>query len=75
VGKAYASRLVAAEYRATGLGVYTMSTGMANLGASVAAGLLWQRFGFRATFLYGAVMALVAVGLFVTLVKRGAATR
>lgn len=73
VGKAYASQLITAEYRATGLGVYTMSTGLANLGASVAAGALWQRFGFQAAFLYGAVMALVAVGLFVTLVKRGAA--
>jgi len=69
VGKAYASKLVQEEYRATGMGVYHMSTGMANLCASVAAGLLWQRFGFRATFLYGGIMAVLAVALFVTLVR------
>ena len=72
VGKAYASQLIAAEQRATGLGVLNMTAGMGNLGASVAAGLLWQRLGFHAPFIYGAVMALAAVGLFVTLTRRGA---
>ncbi len=70
VGKAYASQLVQEEFRATGLGVYSMANGLANLLASVAAGLLWQRFGFQATFLYGGGMALLAVMLFVLLVKR-----
>ena len=75
VGKAYASRLIAAEQRATGLGILTMTTGMANLAASVTAGLLWQRFGFNAPFIYGAVMALAAVALFATLAGRGAPAR
>ena len=73
VGKAYASRLIAAEQRATGLGILTMTTGMANLLASVTAGLLWQCWGFAAPFLYGAAMALAAVGLFATLGRRGTA--
>jgi MFS family permease len=72
VGKAYASQLVQEEFRATGLGVYQMLGGMANLVASVAAGLLWQRFGFRGTFLFGAIMAVTAIALFVLLVKRPA---
>jgi MFS family permease len=75
VGKAYASQLVQEEFRATGLGVYSMANGLANLLASVAAGLLWQRFGFQATFLYGGGMALLAVMLFVMLVKRPVAAR
>jgi F0F1-type ATP synthase assembly protein I len=37
--------------------------------------LLWQRFGFQATFLYGGGMALLAVMLFVMLVKRPVAAR
>jgi MFS family permease len=69
VGKAYASRLVRDEFRATGLGVYHMSNGLANFAASAAAGLLWQRFGHQAAFLYGAVMAFLAVVLFLVLVK------
>jgi MFS family permease len=75
VGKAYASQLIAAELRATGLGVLNMTAGMANLAASVTAGLLWQRFGFSAPFIYGAVMAVAAVGLFVTLARSGATAR
>jgi len=70
VGKAYASKLVSEENRATGLGMYHMITGLAGFGASVAAGLLWQSFGFQATFLYGAVTAVSASLLFVFLIRR-----
>jgi MFS family permease len=70
VGKAYASALVPEEHRATGLGMFHMSGGLANFGASVAAGFLWQRFGFAAAFLYGSVMAVVSAALFLGLVKR-----
>lgn len=69
VGKAYASQLVQPELRATGLGVYQMLGGLANVVASIAGGLLWQRLGFQATFIYGSLMAVVAVGLFVLLVR------
>jgi MFS family permease len=70
VGKAYASKLVSPELRATGMGVYHMSTGIATFAASAAAGLLWQAFGFRAAFVYGAAMALAALLLFVVLTRR-----
>lgn len=69
VGKAYASTLVQEEFRATGLGVYHMSNGLATFAASTVAGLLWQSFGFQAAFIYGACAALLAVVLFVLLVK------
>jgi MFS family permease len=69
VGKAYASKLVQEDLRATGMGVYHMSNGLATFAASTAAGLLWQGFGFKATFIYGAAMSILAVILFVLLVK------
>ncbi len=69
VGKAYASKLVQEELRATGMGVYHMSTGLASFAASTIAGLLWQILGFRATFIYGAAAALLAVTMFLFLVK------
>jgi len=69
VGKAYASKLVQPELRATGMGVYHMSAGIAAFAASTVAGLLWQAFGPRATFLFGSGAALLAAGLFVILVK------
>lgn len=69
VGKAYASKLVQEELRATGMGVYHMSTGLASFAASTIAGLLWQVLGFKATFIYGAAAAMLAVIMFVFLVK------
>jgi MFS family permease len=71
VGKAYASKLVQEELRATGMGVYHMSNGLATFAASTIAGLLWQALGFRATFIYGATAAMLAVAMFVYLVKVG----
>ena len=52
--------LVSPELRATALGVYAMMTGLAALPASVIAGLLWDKVGPAAPFLYGAVMAFLA---------------
>ncbi len=69
VGKAYASKLVQEELRATGMGIYHMSNGLATFAASAAAGLLWQSFGYKAPFLYGAGAALLAVIMFVFLIK------
>jgi MFS family permease len=71
VGKAYASKLVQEELRATGMGVFHMSNGLATFAASTIAGLLWQTLGFKATFIYGATAALLAVAMFVFLVKVG----
>jgi MFS family permease len=69
VGKAYASKLAPAEQRATGMGIYHMSNGLATFAASTVAGLLWQAFGFKAAFIYGSMASLLAVGTFVFLIK------
>ncbi|HEV2504771.1 MAG TPA: MFS transporter [Mesorhizobium sp.] len=53
-----------AELRGTAFGVFNLITGIALLVASVVAGLLWDQIGPQATFLAGAVFALVTlVGL------------
>jgi MFS family permease len=60
VSRALVVDLVPAELRGTALGAYSMATGLAALPASVIAGLLWQKAGPAAPFLYGAAMAALA---------------
>lgn len=53
-----------AELRGTAFGMFNLITGIALLVASVLAGFLWDQFGPEATFLAGAVFAVVTlVGL------------
>ncbi|MBN1287406.1 MAG: MFS transporter [Anaerolineae bacterium] len=67
--KALVADLVDAEKRGTAYGVYNAAVGVMALPASVVAGVLWQgAFGWEglgpgAPFLFGALMALVAVGI------------
>jgi MFS family permease len=63
VGKALISDLVPQERRATAFGVYSALVGVMALLASVIAGLLWDRVGPAAPFLYGSVAALLAAAL------------
>ncbi|MBI4832596.1 MAG: MFS transporter [Candidatus Lindowbacteria bacterium] len=46
--------------RATALGVYHTSVGVAALPASLAAGVLWDRYGAAAPFFLGGALALAA---------------
>lgn len=65
--RALVADLVPEEKRGTAYGVYNAAVGMLTLPASVIAGLLWSGvggwtgFGPRAPFLFGAVLALLAV--------------
>jgi MFS family permease len=71
VGKALVADVVQPERRGTAYGVYNAAVGLTAFPASLIAGLLWQGvgpwpgFGPGAPFLFGAVMALLAVGLLV----------
>ncbi|HSV28084.1 MAG TPA: MFS transporter, partial [Candidatus Omnitrophota bacterium] len=54
-----------ADLRGTAFGIFNLAVGVALLLASAIAGILWSRFGAPATFLAGAVFALIALlGLF-----------
>jgi MFS family permease len=57
VGKAFATDFVPEHLRASGIGWYNTTVGLAGLVASVVAGLLWDDIGHWAVFLYGAVFA------------------
>jgi MFS family permease len=64
VGKAFASDFVPDHLRASGIGWYSASVGLLQLVASVVAGLLWDRVGHEAVFVYGAVFAVIgSIGL------------
>ena len=60
-GKTLAIDLAPAELRASGVGWYGAAVGLSGLIASVVAGLLWDRIGHAAVFLYGAVFAVVGI--------------
>lgn len=69
VQKAFASDLVCASARGTGLGAYHMLTGLALLPASVVAGYLWDRISPSAPFYFGAITALIAAVLLAVLFR------
>ncbi len=71
VGKALIADHAPKERRGTALGIFYMLSGLASLAASVAAGLLWDRFGPRATFGFGAGFAALALVLIPVLRSRG----
>jgi MFS family permease len=56
--------------RGTAFGLFNLVLGAALFVASLLAGFLWQRFGSRATFLYGAAAASVALAGTLVLVRR-----
>src|SRR5579859_757699 len=66
VGKAMVTDLIPANLRPTGIGIYSAVIGLTGLLASVVGGVLWDKVNPSATFLYGAVFAILGlVALFV----------
>lgn len=62
--RAFVSDLSSKDLRATALGTFHTSIGLATLPASVIAGFLWQYISPIATFMYGGVMSLISVIIF-----------
>ena len=65
--RALVAQLSESRTRATALGVYHTSVGLAALPASVVAGILWDRYGAPAPFLLAGLIALVASVAMLTL--------
>lgn len=61
--RAFVSDLASGDLRATALGTFHTTTGLAALPASVIAGFLWQ-IDPSFTFLYGALVSIISVILF-----------
>ncbi len=74
--RALVADLVPEEKRGTAFGVYHAAVGIMALPASLIAGVLWsglggwEGFGPRAPFLFGAALALLAVGILYAGVRR-----
>lgn len=64
VQRAYLATLAPEDRKATAFGIYHTSVGLALLPASIIGGILWDRIGPSATFIYGAVAGLSAMILF-----------
>jgi len=64
VGKAYAVDFVQPEMRASAVGWYGTATGLSNLIASIVAGVLWDKVGHAAVFIYGATFAIIGITSF-----------
>ncbi|MGN6179261.1 MAG: MFS transporter [Mucilaginibacter sp.] len=61
VGKAYAVDFVKPEMRASAIGWYGTSIGLSNLVASIVAGILWDKVGHTAVFIYGAIFGIIGI--------------
>jgi predicted MFS family arabinose efflux permease len=70
IQRAFVATLIPKEYKATAYGAYHTLIGVAAFPASFIGGLLWDRFGSPALFIYGAGMAALASGLFVGFLGR-----
>jgi MFS family permease len=73
VGKTMASDFVPQALRASGIGWYSTTVGLAQLLASVIAGILWDRVGHTAVFFYGATFAAAGSVALVALIPRAPA--
>ena len=67
VERAYAADLAGTEGRATRLGLFHMTVGVATVAGGIAAGLLWDRAAPWAAFAWGAGLAVGAAGMLVAL--------
>ena len=61
VGKSFATDLIPARLRASGIGWYATTVGVSGLIASIVAGQLWDRVGHTAVFIYGAIVSLTGI--------------
>lgn len=74
VGKALVVDLVPPQFKGTGIGMLGTVSGISTLVASAVAGLLWDRIGPRATFVYGLVGALAAIAILAFVKERSPAS-
>ncbi len=75
VGKTLASDYVPQHLRASGIGWYSTTVGLFQLMASVIAGILWDRVGHGAVFVFGAVFAVAGSLALLALVPSTGGTR
>lgn len=68
--KAFISDLSREEERATAIGAFNTSVGLAALPAGVIAGFLWDKVSFQAPFLFSFVISLIASLMFLIFTRK-----
>jgi len=68
IGKAIAADLSPVDLKASGLGWYATTVGLTGLIASVVAGILWDKVGHYAVFVFGAIFAVAGIISFALMV-------
>jgi Major Facilitator Superfamily. len=69
VERAFIAEISPKELKGTMLGLQSTIVGVALLPASMIAGVLWNSFGARVPFIFGAIMSLGAAGVLLFLMK------
>ena len=70
IQKAYLATIIPPTLKATAFGVFATAVGLAQLPASLIAGVLWDRVSPSATFYFGAATAIISTVLFAGLIVR-----
>jgi MFS family permease len=68
IQKAYLATIIPPSLKATAFGVFATAVGLAQLPASLIAGLLWDRVSPAATFYFGSATAIIAAALFAAMI-------
>jgi MFS family permease len=69
VERAFVAEISPKELKGTMLGLHSTVAGIALLPASVVAGLLWNAFGAKVPFVFGAVLSFTAVAILIVFMK------
>jgi MFS family permease len=63
ISRAIIGNITKEEHRATALGTTSFITGIVSLPSSLIAGILWQAFGFKTSFIFSIVIAIIALAI------------
>ncbi len=72
MGRALAGDLVSSELRASAMAWYSATAGLFQLAASIAGGVLWDKWGHSSTFIYGMISSAIGLLLGVLMLPRTA---
>ncbi len=72
VQRAFVADLAPKHLKATALGAFHMTIGLAALPGGLAAGLLWDKIGPTATFIYAIILSLISLLLLIFAIRKDA---
>ena len=70
VQRAFVADLAPKHLKATALGTFHAAIGLAALPGGLAAGLLWDKIGPTATFIYAIILSLISLLLLIFVIRK-----